>query len=73
MTTTTAKKTTVIEVKGARWDTRRCQVFVGSEFRGLILRDKAAGVWVAYGLGGIKDILGQSKDRAACVEMIVGR
>ena len=72
-TMTTAKKTTVIETdKGRTGGTRRFDVYVGAEYRGMILRNKAAGIWEAFGTGGIKNILGQSRDRGECVSMIVG-
>lgn len=80
MTATTASqpKTTVIEENRARWDTRRFNVFVGSEYRGFVLRNKADAVWVAYHVDHLtnnlwKDMIGQSRSRDECVRMIVGK
>jgi hypothetical protein len=72
-TTTQQRKVTAIEMTRRDGETRRFNVFVGGAYRGMILRNKAGAVWVAYGIGGFKDELGQSKSRPACVEMIAGR
>jgi hypothetical protein len=75
MFTTTASQTraTVIEEKTARMDTRRFSVYIGGQFAGKVLRDKAAMMWVAYRATPAAHVeIGRDRDREKAVKLIVG-